>query len=59
MENVKITLVKSLIACKPAHIKIAHSLGLRRPGDSNTVALNDSVKGKIRLISYLVKVENV
>ena len=59
MENVKITLVKSLIACKEAHIRTAHSLGLRKPGDSNTVALNDAVKGKIRLISFLVKVENV
>ena len=59
MENVKITLVKSLIARKPAHVKIAHSLGLRRPGDQNTVALNEAIQGKIRLISYLVKVENV
>ena len=59
MESVKITLVKSLIACKPAQIKIAHSLGLRRPGDQNTVVLNDATKGKIRLISYLLRVENV
>jgi large subunit ribosomal protein L30 len=59
MENVKITLVKSLIACKKNQIATAASLGLKRPGDSITLANNESVMGKIKVISHLVKVETV
>ena len=59
MENIKITLVKSLIACKPAQVATAKSFGFRRPGDSIVVANNSAVQGKIRVISHLVKVETV
>ena len=59
MENVKITLVKSLIACKPAQVKTAESLGLKRPGDSIVLASNPALLGKIKVISHLVKVETV
>ena len=59
MENVKITLVKSLIACKPAQVKTAESLGLKRPGDSIVLANNPALAGKIKVISHLVKVETV
>jgi large subunit ribosomal protein L30 len=56
---IKITLVKSLIACKENQIATAKSLGLKRPGDV-IVAKNDAVlQGKIKVISHLVKVENV
>ena len=59
MENVKVTLVKSLIACKKNQIATAQSLGLKRPGDV-VVCVNDAVlAGKIRVISHLVKVETV
>ncbi|MBQ8689891.1 MAG: 50S ribosomal protein L30 [Clostridia bacterium] len=59
MENVKVTLVKSLIACKANQIATAKSLGLKRPGDS-IVCANDAVlMGKIKVISHLVKVETV
>ena len=59
MENVKVTLVKSLIACKANQIATAKSLGLKRPGDS-IVCVNDAVlMGKIKVISHLVKVETV
>ncbi len=59
MENVKVTLVKSLIACKPNQVATAKSLGLKRPGDSITLANNASVMGKVKTISHLVKVETV
>ena len=59
MENIKITLVKSLIACKPAQVATAKSFGFKRPGDSIVVANNNAVQGKIRVISHLVKVETV
>ena len=59
MENVKVTLIKSLIACKKAQIATAQSLGLKRPGDT-TVQKNDvCLQGKIKVISHLVKVETV
>ena len=59
MENVKVTLVKSLIACKKNQIATAKTLGLARPGDS-IVLPNDAVlQGKIKVISHLVKVETV
>ena len=55
----KVTLVKSLIGCKPNQIATAKSLGLVRPGDS-VVAVNDAVlAGKVKVISHLVKVETV
>lgn len=59
MEQVKVTLVKSLIACKKNQIATANTLGLQRPGDF-TVQNNDAVlQGKIKVISHLVKVETV
>ena len=59
MKNVKITLVKSLIACKKAQIATAASLGLKKPGDSTVQANNACLQGKIKVISHLVKVEAV
>ena len=59
MENVKVTLVKSLIACKKNQIATAKTLGLKRPGDSITLAKSATLMGKIKVISHLVKVETV
>ena len=59
MENVKITLVKSLIARKPAQIATAKSFGFKRPGDFVVVEENEALLGKIKVISHLVKVETV
>ncbi len=59
MENVKVTLVKSLISCKKNQIATAASLGLKRPGDSTVQANNACLQGKIKVISHLVKVEAV
>ena len=59
MENVKVTLVKSLIACKENQIATAKTLGLKRPGDSTVQANNACLQGKIKVISHLVKVETV
>ena len=59
MENVKVTLIKSLIACKKSQIATAQSLGLKRPGDSVVQANNACLQGKIKVISHLVKVETV
>lgn len=59
MENVKITLTKSIIACKPNQVATAKSLGLKRPGDSIVLTANAAVLGKVKTISHLVKVETV
>ena len=59
MEQVKVTLVKSLIACKPNQKATAASLGLRKIGDFNVLENSDALKGKVTVIRHLVKVETV
>ena len=59
MENVKVTLLKSLISQKQNKILTAQSLGLKRPGDSVVVKNDACLQGKIKVISHLVKVETV
>jgi len=59
MENVKVTLKKSLISCTKGQIATANSLGLKRPGDFTVQANNACLQGKIKVISHLVKVEAV
>ena len=59
MENVKVTLIKSLIACKPNQIATAKSLGLTKIGISIVLKNDQVLAGKIKVISHLVKVENV
>ena len=53
----KITLIKSLAGRFKKHIATANSLGLRRIGDETVQPDNEQTRGKIRQISYLVKVE--
>ncbi|MCQ2413504.1 MAG: 50S ribosomal protein L30 [Clostridia bacterium] len=57
--NVKVTLVKSLIGRKENQIKTANTLGLKKPGDAIVLADGATLQGKIKVISHLVKVENV
>ena len=59
MENVKVTLVKSTIACKPLQVETAKTLGLKRPGDFIVLPNTPALMGKIKVISHLVKVETV
>ena len=59
MENVKVTLVKSIAGCKENQIATAKSLGLTKPGKSITLPNEAVLQGKIKVISHLVKVENV
>ena len=55
----KVTLVKSLIGCKPNQIATAKSLGLVKIGKSIEIKDDAAVEGKIKTIIHLVKVENV
>jgi len=54
----KVTLIKSLIACKPNQKATAASLGLRKIGDSIVLKDDAVLAGKIKVLSHLVKVEN-
>ncbi len=57
MANVKVTLVKSLIAVKPNQLATAKSLGLKKVGDSTVQEDNAVLAGKLKVVSHLVKVE--
>ena len=54
----KVTLIKSLIGCKPNQKATAKSLGLNRVGDSIVHEDNAVLAGKIKVLSHLVKTEN-
>lgn len=59
MAKLKITLVKSMNGRKKNHIATVKSLGLKK---INQVALHEDtadIKGKVHLVSYLLKVEEV
>ena len=54
----KVTLIKSIIGCKPNQKATAKSLGLNRVGDS-VIHEDDAVlAGKVKVLWHLVKVEN-
>ena len=59
MGKIKITLVKSLNGRLEKQIATAHSLGLRRIGQSTEQPDNDQTKGKLHKIGFLVKTESV
>ena len=60
MENVKVTLKKSLIAAKPNQKATAASLGLKKVGDRTVPMADDAVlAGKVKVLCHLVAVEDV
>ena len=54
----KVTLIKSIIGCKPNQKATAKSLGLVKIGDSIVHEDNAVLAGKVKVLSHLVKVEN-
>ncbi|MCF0145733.1 MAG: 50S ribosomal protein L30 [Eubacterium sp.] len=56
-KKMKLTLVKSTIGCVPKHKKIIESMGLRKLQHSVVLPDNDSTRGIIRQVGYLLKVE--
>lgn len=56
-DTLKITLTKSLIGRHKDHIATAQSLGLRKIGQTVEQPNNDATLGKIKKISYMLKVE--
>ena len=56
---IKITLVKSTIACLENQKANVEALGLHKVGSSNTFRDDAVVRGMIRKVSHLVKVEEI
>ena len=59
MANLNIKLVKSLSGRLDKHVATAHSMGLRKIGDSTIQPDNAQTKGKIAKIGYLLQVTEV
>ncbi len=59
MSKVRIELVKSMIGRKPNHIATLNSMGIRKVNDAVEHTVTPELKGKIALVSYLIKVEEV
>ena len=59
MAKIKVTLVKSTIACVKKQTATVAALGLKKIGASNVLEDNASTRGMIDVVSHLVKVEAV
>ncbi len=57
--ELKITLVKSVIGSKPKHKKTVQALGLRKTNSSVIQKDNEATRGMINQVSHLFKVEEV
>jgi large subunit ribosomal protein L30 len=57
--SLKITLKKSTIGAVPKHRKTVEALGLRKPNTSVVKEDNAAIRGMIKQVSYLLKVEEV
>ncbi|MFG6383805.1 MAG: 50S ribosomal protein L30 [Lachnospiraceae bacterium] len=58
-EKLKITLVKSTIGAVPKNRKTVEALGLRKLNHSVEMPDNAAVRGMIRKVQHLVKVEEI
>ena len=59
MADLKITLVKSTIGAVPKHKKTVEALGLRKLNKTVEMPDNEAVRGMIRQVRHLVKVEEI
>jgi len=57
--EIKITLVKSTIGAIPKHKKTVQALGLKKLHSSKIHQDNVAIRGMIKQVSHLVKVEEV
>ena len=57
--KVQVTLIKSTISCTAAQKGTVSALGLKKIGQSKTFADSATLQGQLRVVSHLVKVENV
>ncbi len=59
MAEIKITLVKSTIGAIPKHKKTVQALGLKKLNSSKIQQDNVAIRGMIKQVSHLVKVEEI
>ena len=58
-KKIKITLVKSVIGAIPKHKATVVALGLKKTNSSVELPDNDAVRGMIKQVCHLVKVEEI
>ncbi len=59
MGKLKITLVKSPIACQPKQRKTVEALGLRKLNHSVELEDSPATRGAVNKVSHLLKVEEL
>ena len=57
--KVQVNLIKSNISCTAAQKVTVQALGLKKIGQSKTFADSATLQGQLKVVSHLVKVENV
>lgn len=58
-KKIKITLVKSVIGSLPVQRKTVKALGLKKISSSVEHEVNPAIKGMVRAVAHLVKVEEM
>ena len=59
VKRIKVTLVKSVIGCLPVQRKTVKALGLGKISSSVEHDASPAIKGMVRAVSHLVKVEEI
>ena len=59
MAKLRITLVKSPIACQPKQKKVVEALGLRKLNHSVELEDSPATRGAVSKVSHLLKVEEL
>jgi large subunit ribosomal protein L30 len=54
--KLEVTLVRSLIGCRPNQVATAKALGLKKIGSVVVKEDNEAIRGMIKTIAHLVKV---
>ncbi len=57
--KLKVTLIKSTIGAIPKHRKTVEAMGLRKTYRSVELPDNDAVRGMVKAVKHLVKVEEI
>lgn len=58
-DKLKITLVKSPIGAVPKHKRTVEALGLRKMNKTVEMPDNAAIRGMVKQVSHLVKVEEI
>ena len=58
-KKLRVTLVKSPIGAVPKNKKTVEAMGLRKVNHSVELPDNEAVRGQLRMVAHLVKVEEI